>query len=83
MAQWINVLRNNSFVNPTRLPLLCRNSRAVALAEPGLTAGWLAGWLADEMRVNFKFLKFIVDQIFKLFAAFNTVTALLEQYECI
>ena len=87
MAQWINVLRNNSFVNPTRLPLLCRNSRAVALAEPGLTAGWLAGWpagwLADEMRVNFKFLKFIVDRIFKLFAAFNTVTALLEQYECI
>ena len=43
MAQWINVLRKNSFVNPTRLPLLCRNSRAVALAEPGLTAGWLAG----------------------------------------
>ena len=79
MMQWINVLRNNSFVNPTRLPLLCRNSRAVALAEPGLTAGWLA----DEMRVNFKFLKFIVDRIFKLFAAFNTVTALLEQYECI
>ena len=87
MAQWINVLRNNSFVNPTRLPLLCRNSRAVALAEPGLTAGWLAswlaGWLADEMRVNFKFLKFIVDRIFILFAAFNTVTALIEQYECI
>ena len=43
MAQWINVLQNNSFVNPTRLPLLCRNSRAVALAELGLTAGWLAG----------------------------------------
>ena len=43
MAQWINVLRNNSFVNPTRLPLLCKNSRAIALAELGLTAGWLAG----------------------------------------
>ena len=42
MVQWINVFQNNSFVNPTRLPLLCRNSRAVALAEPGLTAGWLA-----------------------------------------
>ena len=61
MAQWINVLRNNSFVNPTRLPLLCRNFRAIALAEPGLTAGWLA----DEMRVNFGFLKFILDRIFK------------------
>ena len=46
MAQWINVLRNNSFVNPTQLPLLCRNFRAVAQAEPSLTAGWLAGWLA-------------------------------------
>ena len=83
MAQWINVLWNYSFVNLTRLPLLCRNSRAVALVEPGLTAGWLAGWLADEMRVNFKFLKFIVDRNFKPFALFNTVTALLEQYECI
>ena len=87
MAQWINVLWNNSFVNPTRLPLLCRNSRTIALAEPGLMADWLAGWpagwLADEMWVNLKFLKFIVDRIFELFAAFNTVTALLEQYECI
>ena len=87
MAQWINDLQNNSFVNPTRLPLLCRNSEAVALAEPGLItgwqAGWLSSWLAEEMQVNFQFLKIIVDQIFKLFVAFNTVTALLEQYECI
>ena len=66
MAQWINIFRNNSFVNLTRLPLLCRNSRAIALAEPGLTAGWLAGWLIDEMQVNFKFLKFIIDRIFIL-----------------
>ena len=43
MVQWINVRRNNSFVNPMLLPLLCRNSRAVALVEPGLMAGWLAG----------------------------------------
>ena len=62
-----------------RLPLLCRNSRAVALAEPGLTAGWLAGWLIDEIRINFKFLKFIIDRIFILFDVFNNVTALLEQ----
>ena len=83
MAQLINILRNNSFVNPIRLPVLCRNSRAIALTELDLTAGRLAGWLADEMRVNFSFLKFVVDRIFKLFAAFNMVTALLEQYECI
>ena len=43
MVQWINILRNNSFVNPMQLPLLCGNSRAVALVELGLTAGWLAG----------------------------------------
>ena len=64
MAQWINVLRNNSFVNPTRLPLLCRNSRAVALAEPGLTAGWLAGWLAGRRNAG----KF---QIFKIHCRSN------------
>ena len=51
MAQWINVLRSNSFVNLTRLPLLCRNSGAIALAVPDL----MAGWLIDEIRVNFKF----------------------------
>ena len=45
----------------------------------GRQAGWLAGWLIDELRVNFKFLKFIIDRIFILFAAFNKVTALLEQ----
>ena len=42
MAQWINVLQNNGFVNPTQLPLLRRNFRAVALAQSGLMAGWLA-----------------------------------------
>ena len=45
MAQWINVF-GTSVLNPTRLPMLCRNSRAVALVQPGLTAGWLI----DEMR---------------------------------
>ena len=38
MAQWINVLRNNDFVNPTRLPLLCEKTGALAIVEPGLTA---------------------------------------------
>ena len=39
----------------------------------------MAGWLIDEMQVNFKFLKFIIDQIIKLFAVFNSYTALLVQ----
>ena len=39
MAQWINTFQNNSFVNPTRLPLLCENTGAIALAQLGLMAG--------------------------------------------
>ena len=43
MAQWANRLRNNIFVNLPPLPLLCEISGALHLAQPGLTAGWLAG----------------------------------------
>ena len=42
MARWINIFQNNGFINLTQLPLLCRNFRAVALAQPGLKACWLA-----------------------------------------
>ena len=42
MAQWINILRNNGFVNPMRLSLLCEKTGALAIEEPGLTAGWQA-----------------------------------------
>ena len=42
MVQWINVLRNNGFVNPTRLPLLCEKTGALAIVELGLMAGWQA-----------------------------------------
>ena len=80
MAQWINILWNNNFKNLMPLPLLYRNFRAVALAEPGLTAGWLVG---RQNVGKFQILKCIVDQFFKLFAAFNKVTVLLEQYECV
>ena len=44
MAQWVNRLRNNIFVNPLPLPLLCEISGPLHLAQPGLTAGMLAGW---------------------------------------
>ena len=46
MAQWVNRLRNKIFVNAPPLPLLCEISGALHLAQPGLTAGWLTGWLA-------------------------------------
>ena len=67
MAQWINVFQNNSFVNPMQLPLLCRNSRAVALVELRLMAGWLVGWLADRQNA----VKF---QIFKIHYRSNFYT---------
>ena len=41
MAHWINVLQNNGFVNPTRLPLLFEKTGALAIVEPGLTV-WQA-----------------------------------------
>ena len=41
--QWVNRLRNNIFVNPPPLPLLCEISGALHLAQPGLMAGRQAG----------------------------------------
>ena len=51
MAQWVNHLLNNIFVNLPS-PLLCEISGALHLARPDLTAGWLAGWQADKIQVN-------------------------------
>ena len=33
MVQWINFLRDSSFVNLTQLPLMCKNS--LAIVKPG------------------------------------------------
>ena len=57
MAQWVNRLRNNIFVNPPPLPSSCEISGALHLAQPGLTAGRQAGRLADEIQVNFENFK--------------------------
>ena len=58
MTQWINLHRNNIFVNWTRLPLLCEKSGAILLVLVGLTAAWQAGSLAgqqsDEIREDLK-----------------------------
>ena len=56
MAQWVNRLRNNIFVNLPPLPLSCEISGALHLAQPGLTAGRLA----DEIRVDFEIFKLAV-----------------------
>ena len=61
MAQWVNRLRNNIFVNPPPLPLSCEISGALHLAQPGLTAGWPAGWpagwQADQIQAYFEIFK--------------------------
>ena len=56
MAQWVNHLRNNIFINAPPLPLLCEISGALHLAQPDLTAGWLAA-LADEIQLIFENFK--------------------------
>ena len=59
MAQWVNRLRNNIFVNPPPLPLSCEISGALHLAQPGLTAGRLADWQTKYRRI-LKFSKLAV-----------------------
>ena len=75
MAQWVNCLRNNIFVNPVPLPLLCEVSGAVHLAQPGLTAGRLA----DKIQVNFEIFKVGCRSKY----SFNQGTASLQHYQCI
>ena len=85
MVQWVNHLRNNIFVNPPPLPLLCEISGALHLAQPGLTAGWLAGWLAGwqtKYRSILKFSKLAVGRNIQLVASFNQGTASLQPYQC-
>ena len=53
MVQWVNRLRNNIFINPPPLPLLCEISGALHLVQPDL----MAGRLADEIQVNFEIFK--------------------------
>ena len=77
MAQWVNRLRNKIFVNAPPLPLLCEISGALHLAQPGLTAGWLS----DEIQVNFA--KLAVGRNIRLVVSFNQGTASLQPYQCI
>ena len=77
MAQWVNRLRNNIFVNPPPLPLLCEISGALHLAQPGLTAGRQAVHPsvcpADEIQVNFEFSKLAVGRNIRLVASLTKV----------
>ena len=83
MAQWVNRLRNNIFVNPPPLPILCEISGALHLAQPGLTAGWLSVRLADEIQVNFEIFKVTCRSKYSTCRFVNEATASFQPYQCI
>ena len=57
MAQWINILWNNSFVNLMRLPLLCEITGVIALAQLGVMTDWQAGSWPDEILLHLKIFR--------------------------
>ena len=65
MAQWINILWNNSFGNPMQLPLLREKTGALGIVKPGLTAGKLAGRYAGETVVIQIVYKLIIISLLK------------------
>ena len=82
MAQWMNLQRIEKFVNGTRLYITCEKSGGPHLAEPRLTAGWLAGWLAGRLTkfgrgLNIK--KLGVDQKIRFSTLFSQRTVLFQQ----
>ena len=72
MAQWVNCLWNNIFVNPPPLSLFCEISGALHLAQPGLTAGKQAGW-QTKYRLISKISKLAVQYHYSLTKAFYWV----------
>ena len=79
MAQWVNRLRNNIFIYPSPLPLLCEISGALHLAQPGL----MAGRQVDKIQVNFEISKLAVGRNIRPVTSFNQGTASLQPYQCI
>ena len=55
MALRVNVLRNKGFVFRQQSPILRERTGPLHLALVGLTAGWLA----DEIRLDFEILKIL------------------------
>ena len=77
MAQWINLNQNNSFIDRTRLPLLCEKSGAILLVLVGLTADRPAGRPAVRPNTDrFENLKFSTDRTVRIFREFNEGTLL-------
>ena len=77
MAQWVNRLQNNIFINP--LPYLY----CVKFLDPYTYRNqvlWQAGSQANEIQVNFEISK---GRNIQLVASFNQGTASLQPYQCI
>ena len=75
MAQLVNLNRNNKSViaHAHRYSALSEKAGPVLLLLVGLTAGWLA----DEMWVDFKIFKFLYRQTICIFTSLNNVIILL------
>ena len=83
MAQWVNRLRNNIFVNLSPLPLLCEISGALHLAQLGLMAGRPSIRPADEIQVNFEIFKVGCRSKYSTCRFVNQGTASFQPYQCI
>ena len=57
MVQGTNLQWIEKFINGMRLYITCEKSGGLHLAEPGLTVGWQAGRLTDEIWARFEILK--------------------------
>ena len=62
MAQWMNLHRNNSFINWTWLPLLCERFGAILLVLVGL----MAVRQSDKIVVDFEIFKILYRSIASL-----------------
>ena len=51
-VQWINIHRNDSFVNWMQLPLLCEQSGAILLVLVGLMAGRQSEEILKKFKVS-------------------------------
>ena len=75
MAQWINNEHSSE-------QQFCKSEISTfdIIAQSGLMAGWVAG---IQNTGKFHLFKIQYRSNFLTFAVFNTVTTLLEQYECV
>ena len=71
MAQWVNRLRNNIFINSPPLLLLCEISGSLHLVQSGLTAGRLVNEIVKIFDLSLHLTK--VQHHYSLTNAFQPV----------